>query len=221
MKKTANLLITFVCALCIAACALFVCACNGKESGAEGQITYSVTVKCDNFPMLLNSVKVQLKDSQGDTVGEKDLSQTDNVASFVLDSGNYDVELVGKTPNTFASYVWSQTKLTAANPSATMDIVSKASISESNKKNYSVTVQYPDGSPVTGIYVQVCGGPNGSCILSESATDSTGKVTYEIAAGEYEIHIKNYCPAGYTFDDSQYRLTEAQPDVTVKLTKTA
>ncbi len=79
--------------------------------------------------------------------------------------------------------------------------------------NYTVTVVYPDNTPVTSkTNVQWC---DTVCYLPVKV-NSKGVAGIELDEGEYFIHLNNI-PEGYTYDPNPYVTTASSKHITIKL----
>ena len=207
----------------LAALSLGLAACDTTEDPKDNgdpskdqNITYTVTANCEDA-LILGGVKVQLKD--GATVaGESTFSK--GVASFSLPAATYSVDLVEMSgfEGLLAEYRWSWATVTPEAPNATITILSSTDDDggDAEKVTYTLTVLYPDNTPVGGIMVQLCGGPTYMC--NPRITDANGVAVFELAAGDYEVHIaKADWPSGYTFDDTEYTMGSTGGSLTVKL----
>lgn len=82
-----------------------------------------------------------------------------------------------------------------------------------NSNNYSVVVQYLNGSPATGVTVQWCSKTN--CFLP-IAVDSEGYVEKDLEDGTYYVHIDGI-PSGYTYNPNAYTTTASNKHLTIVL----
>lgn len=190
---------------------------NGKEKPTDGQnITYTVTAECEDA-LILGGVKVQLKEGTA-VAGESSFSK--GVATFSLPSATYSVDLVEMSgfEGLLAEYRWSWATVTPEAPNATITILSAEDDDGGNteKVTYTLTVLLPDNTPVSDIMVQLCGGPSNMC--NPRITDASGVAVFELAAGDYEVHIAEAdWPSGYTFDDTEYTMGAEGGSLTVYL----
>ena len=212
-RKIATVL--FVLCLSLGIWAIAACTDKGETDG-DGKVTYKITVTCEE-PLYLFGISVEMKDSDGATVDTKGL--TNGVASFKLDKGNYTAYIIedegfeGMLADN--NYVYGIGTVTADKHTATINIVTDDSGESTTKISYKVTVAMPDGTPVPDVSVQLCGGPNGLC--NTKMTNAQGVAEFELAAGDYEVHIMaNYHPAGHTFDNTEYTMDENGGEITVK-----
>ncbi len=200
-------------AVCTAAALFAIAACgensDNGEKNEDGKVTYTVTVTCEDNPILLTGVKARLSKADGTVAAESEL--TDGKATFELDKGSYTVDLVERIADMLSEYVYAQKTVTESTPSVTIEILPAAETGET--VSYTVTVMKPDNTPAAGITVQLCGGPKGMC--NTARTNDAGIAVFEIAAGEYEVHITP--PEGFTFDNNQYKMTAEGGSLTVTL----
>lgn len=208
LKKFAAFFVA-VCTV-LSLCALAACGEEGDPNGGATTQTYTVTVSCEENPLLLSGVKVRLVSESG-VAGESAL--TNGKASFTLEKGKYTVELIEVIDDILSDYVYAQTEVTESAPSATIEILPKEETGETVE--YRVTVLKPDESPVGELAVQLCGGPKGLCWTAR--TDAQGVATFNLEAGEYEVHI-NILPDGYKFDNNEHKMTAEGGALTVHLT---
>ena len=81
-------------------------------------------------------------------------------------------------------------------------------------ERYSVTVVYPDNTPVTsGVTVQWCVGD--MCFLPQPV-NASGVAYIELEDGEYYIHLNNV-PTGYTYNPNAYTTTADNKNITIPL----
>lgn len=189
--------------------ALSVCAFAACETTAKDPIDYTVTVHCDSAQVLKN-VKVK--------IGSESKSLTDGKAVFHLPAGNYTATL-DAIAGMLDAYTYEDAHLTAEKPNATIEIVRKQTEGpgETTKVQYKVTLLYPDGKPVEGVMLQICGGPTYAC-YNTTATDKNGVGTIELDPYEYEVHVPTeMLPKGYIFDETRYKLTAEIRELTVSL----
>ena len=115
MKKTLALGLI----LCLILCATLLAACNPKEDNDQPPQpkpeTYTVNVTCDDDAALEN-VKVQVKNENGEKVGEKEL--TEGKATFELAPANYTATLSGVAEE----YVFEDGVLTATEKECTIEV---------------------------------------------------------------------------------------------------
>ena len=79
---------------------------------------------------------------------------------------------------------------------------------------YSVTVVYPDGTPVTGgVSVQWC---TGNICLLPVVVNANGVAYNDCDDDEYYVHIEGI-PTGYTYDPNAYTTNAANKNITIKL----
>ena len=86
---------------------------------------------------------------------------------------------------------------------------------------YTVTVKLPDGSPVAGIFLQLCiSGDTGACFpftdenYNPILTNENGVTSKVLARNDYHAKILSGLPAGYTYEkdaDGYYTGAEATP----------
>ena len=206
----------FILALALTLCFGALAACNHTPSdgGDPDEVVYTVSVTCEES-YVLEGLKVQLKTADGAVAEEKALPTPNNGVSnvsFELPAARYTVNLTAKEGNEqyLRDYVYTLGTLTAINRSALVSLTPADEVSD--PVTYTLTVQYPDGTPASAIHVQLCGGPKNVC--NAQKTDASGVAVFTLDAGEYEVHISEH-PAGYTFDDTQYKMTAENNTLTV------
>ncbi len=199
-------------------------ACVDNEDPNPETVTYTVEVEIagddSDSALVLSLLKVQLK-KDGTVAAEKEL--TSGKAVFELEAGTYTAEVVGKIDGAETSPLdnydvsGNGNIMTAGSPSTKITLTKKGSSGpEKEFISYTVTVLKPDESPVEGITVQLCGGPDNTCL--EEKTDAAGKAVLSREPGEYEVHIEaNQIPEGFTFDNTRYRVSAAENEITVYL----
>lgn len=224
MNKFIKITFSLLATVCVAVCAALFAACGDKntpdpDNEQGGKTTYSITVTCDDT-LVLSIIKVQLKSSDGKLAGESVLttsgaSATSGKAEFKLDSGSYTVNLEPTIKSDILNqYVFNMPEVTAANPSASVELKPIDSVDVTNTVTYTLTLLNPDGTPAADTHVQLCGGPSGSCYPGK--TNAEGVAVFNLPAGVYEVHVPSiYIPSGYTFDDSAYKTGENGGEITV------
>ena len=199
--------LTAVLGLVLVLCAAV--ACGGNSA-------YTVTVDCDS--LIMGGIQVELVDENG-VVDTKDIGKDGKVA-FDVEGGTYEARIVCKAglEGLLDDYVCEIKTLTEKERSVTLHVTPKSDLDDENTIDYNVTVQLPDGTPVKNITVQLCGGPDYACYSSK--TNDSGLAALKLKAGEYEVHIaSSFHPAGYTFDDSQYKMNAEGGSLTVQFKK--
>lgn len=212
MKKIWKVFAAFAALVCLVLSFGALAACGG-ETGNNGSVNYTVTVTCSEDIIYDSTygITVQLKDESGNVAAEKPVQK--GAMTFSLPAATYTVSL--KDPQTILtifSLVYNEATLTDNSRSATIAVIPESEAAP--KIAYSVTLQYPDGSPAANVTVQLCGGANGACFPAK--TNAQGVATFELEAGDYDVHVQN-CPAGYTFNDNQYKMNSEGGNITVKL----
>ncbi len=199
---------------CMAASAIGFAACDPGSSNPPptGTINYTVTVEgLEDDPVTLATVQVTLM--QGDTEMTEATALEGNVATFSLAPDTYSVKLTGA----LSQFEWTETFVTATAPNAKITLTEKGGSDPGETTiRYTLTLQLPDGTPVEGVIVQLCGGPSGNCF--PKTTDANGVAEFDLAAGEYEVHIEDTLPSGYTFDNTKYTMSAQGGALTVTLT---
>lgn len=85
---------------------------------------------------------------------------------------------------------------------------------DDGKVDYTVTVLYPDGSPVVGAYVQVC---LADLCYNPAATDDNGVATFRLAEQEgYKTKLL-MAVEGYVYDDAYIYFAEGSTEITINL----
>lgn len=216
MKPIFKKLIALGLMLCTALSLVLFAACGGSpDEGGDGTAVYTVTLSCEDNPTIVKGFTVQLKKADGSIAAEA-RPEANGKVSFTLEKGDYAVNLVALDQfkdMIMSSYSYPQVQVTANEPNATVKIVPRED--ETNPVTYTLTVLLPDGSPAANLDVQLCGGPKGMC--NPARTGADGKVVYQLAAGEYEVHIDTP-PAGCKFSNTQYKMTETGNTLTITLT---
>ncbi len=216
MKHFKRILV-LVCTLCVALGLGLMAACgpDNPEPAPSSDVTYTVTVTCDNA-LILSGVKVKMTPEDG---AETEAALVDGKATFTLPAGTYTASLVETMEGILTGYTYAPQTLTATSPSATIALTAGSPEGPGDQKemvDYTLTVQLPDGTPVANLMVQLCGGPVYTCHVAE--TDANGVASYKLEAGNYEVHIakeqENY-PAEYIFDDTRYTMGSAGGELTV------
>ncbi len=209
MKKKLALFVTLACALSLLLGVALLGCTSSDDSPETATVQYTVTVTCDDASALAG-IKVQLKKGSA-LAGEKAL--TDGKATFELEAGAYAVTLSG-VPE---AYTYEEANLATTTPSVTIALTAKNLPDADGKYTFTLTVQYPDGSPVADLFVQLCStGDSGAC--NPATTDEKGVITLKLTPDTYEVHIDNP-PEGYTFDNTQYTMDETTGSLTVILTQ--
>ena len=131
--------------LCLILCAALLVACDPNTPKDDDKTTYNVTVTCEDSAALTN-VKVQLKNSKGETVAEKPLDQ--GKATFELEAADYTVTLTGVPEN----YSYTDGALSATQTDCTITL---------NKPKYTVNINYPAIKDLYGNIVEPAGPAEG------------------------------------------------------------
>lgn len=213
MKHRVYRILALVFSLCLVCGALAFSACGDGEGGT---VDYSVTLTCED--PIYGGLIVQIKKEDGSLAAEKGASMDGGTLTFTLEKGSYTVMLAEKKgfEGTLTEYVYSIATVTAEKPSVAINIVPVSQQYVGQEKiAYNVTVQKPDGTPVEGVSVQLCGGPTYVCNFA--VTDENGVAAFELPAGSYEVHIEQKIE-GFTFDNSQYKMGQEGGALTVTLT---
>ena len=194
-KKLRKVLLLVLLAITVACGSLFVVACgkNDKPSGDEGntKVTYSVTVTLasDVSDVTLTSLKAQWY-SGSNAAGDAVALSAEGKASVELDAGNYTVELVG-VPST-ATY--QKASVTAAAPSATINITKKA-VTPSAQKLSAPTGVKIEGDMLSWNAVEHADGyqvySDGYDIMSLEATDerAVNLAMRQLSVGTHKITV--------------------------------
>lgn len=221
LKRFALPMLALVMALCVglAACDNEVKdPANGGDTTQDPQnITYTITAECEDN--ILGGVKVQIKDGTA-VVAESNLKN--GVATFSLPAATYTVDIAEKAgfEGFLAEFRWSTVTVTSEAPNATITIISAEKETgnnndDENKVTYTLTVLLPNGTPVSGIDVQLCGGLTAySCHLK--TTDANGVAVFKLEPAEYEVHIDS-CPTSYTFDNTEHKTNATGGNITIYL----
>lgn len=217
MKNKFKVLLISVLTLALAASfALFAAACNkgGDSTTDGGNVTYTVTLTCEDGDSLFGYLTVKLENADGVTVAESALS--DSKATMTAPKGTYSVKIDASNPIINEMYTFSQATVTPENPSVTVQMYLKGE-EPAETVTYKVTVLYRNGDPAANLPIQLCtAGGEGAC--HPATTDSAGVAEVQLPADEYEIHIeKSLIPEGYTFDDTQYTIGPDAGELTVYL----
>ena len=94
-------------------------------------------------------------------------------------------------------------------------IVACAGTTENEAISYSVTVQTEE-APASGVTVKI---RKGGAMYKSLTTGQDGRISFELAADEYDVELSNL-PEGYTVpDDTALKLTVTKPDLVVTLEK--
>ena len=187
---------------------------NGDENGDSTKIVYTVTISCEENSTIAKGFTVQLKKADGSVAAEAQ-PEAGGKVSFTLEKGDYSVNLVALEQfkdMIMSNYSYPQMQVTAAEPNVTVKVVPIEETAD--PVTYTLTVLLPNGSPAANLDVQLCGGPKGMC--NPARTGADGKVVYQLAAGEYEVHIDTP-PAGSKFNNAQYKMTEESNTLTITL----
>ncbi len=186
---------------------------NKEPADTSDKVTYTVSLTCEDNTALFNGIYVQLKNADGTVAGQE--TPKGGKATFSLDAGEYTVNLVAK-PNfegMLDGLLYELKTVTKENPSVTIDITSP--VESDDTIPYTLTVLDKDGNPAANLLVQLCGGPKGQCFTR--TTDENGVAAFSLSAGVYAVHIDTP-PAGNTFDNTAYQMTEEGGTLTVHLT---
>lgn len=207
MKKFIKSLIVFALTLLVTAGIVALSACG------SGKLKYTVNVECEDAPLVLGGLEIQLKNSDGAVVAKADAAG--GSASFELEKGEYTVILVEKAgfEGLIEDYVYAIKSISESSPTADIRLT-PAEGEETEEIEYNVTLVKPDGTPVPLVSVQLCGGPTGSCYSKR--TDENGVAAFSLPAGEYEVHIEQKI-SGFTFDNNEYKMGSTGGNLTVLL----
>ena len=92
--------------------------------------------------------------------------------------------------------------------------VSEDPVSANDDGIYRVIVKDADGTPIEGVTVQFC--DDQTCRLGK--TDADGVAAYEVAEGDYTVHILKV-PAGFEKTDDEFHTGETYSDLFIVLEK--
>lgn len=210
MKKLNRIVLLL---MCVAALVLGLVACqNNTDGGTDGKVTYTVNVVCPEDDITLPDVlQVKLLKSDGSDAATAQ-RLVDGKATFELEPGTYKVAFL-MLPTKYAT---PDATLTATTRTVTITITDKASEEQNTKVVYKVKLLTPEDEPVADVAVQLCGGIGDSYACHQMQTDANGVATYELVAGNYDIHVaSSEWPSGLIFDDEKYKVTTADKDTTV------
>lgn len=211
MTKLLRKILLAALTLCMTAGIVAVAAACGQP---KNDIDYSVTVQCDDAA-ILSAVKVQLLKSDGTAAADAKSPDAAGKAAFTLAPATYTIKLTG---DGLDAYTYPETRVTESAPSATVKLTAKQT---KDTVTYTLTVQYPDGTPLADWAVSLCtsvtGEENQACY--PAFTDKNGVAVLELDPGVYEVHVDNQDQLnGYTFDNKAYTMSETDNTKTVKLT---
>lgn len=127
-------------------------------------------------------------------------SDSSGVATASLAVGNYTATVRVPTGYTLST---TQYSLTEAAPSVTVKLTKLVV----KLVTYTVTVNYPDGTPAAAVTVLIGG--------TTVTTDTNGRALFSLAAGDYTAYLS--VPTGYVFEEGSVALTEAAPSGTATL----
>lgn len=204
MKNIKRILVLVLCfalgAFCLASC--------GETPNADNT-SYSVTVTLPDGSGAAG-VKVTWSKDGRDYQATTD---ENGVAALSLPSGNYEISL-GMIPD---GMTYSPAQTSASAPKVTIAL-------RTDEILYTVTVLAPDGSPVQGIFLQLCvSGDSGSCTPFSDRTDENGKTSRNMPPQNYHVKLLDGVPENLTYaqDDSGYytgaEATPQSPSITVTL----
>ncbi len=219
MKRLQRVIIALVCIVCLA---FGMTACGNDTTDADGKTTYTVTVKGSDYATLC-TVKVKLVDYDTDeeAAAEKPLVLADTQATsgkvtFKVKAGKYKVVLSSPA---LTSYNVPEKTVTASVHSVTVELTKKGEEGEdpSQKVEYKVRFLLPDNTPAANLGVQICKvGSGGQCVAA--TTDADGYASFKnMDVATYEVHVpEDNWPKDCFFDDTKYKVTPAEKEITVK-----
>ena len=219
MKKMLKVFAAFAALVCLLLSFGALAACGDNKNGTgngENKVTYSVTVTSSYDETIFGAefgIAVQIKDADGNVVAEKPIQK--EAMTFSLPAATYTVSLKDpQTALTLLNLVYTEATLTDSSRSATIAVIPESEAAP--KIDYYVTLQYPDGTPAANVTMELCGGANGAFSCSSAVTNAQGVATFQLQAGDYDVHVQK-CPAGYTFNNDQYKMHSEGGKLTVKL----
>ncbi len=188
-KKIITFMMVLLCGLSIASCK--------KEKKVESisiiQETISSDITTENAETEILNISLDVKYNNGD-------KEVCKIKKEMLSDSDYQkLKTVGNHQLTI-TYSGCSTKLT-------LEVKAAAS----NK--YRVTVQYPNGTPASGVTVQWCSQTN--CFLPV-AVNSEGYAEIALEDGTYYVHIDNI-PSGYTYNPNAHTTTIDNKHLTIVL----
>lgn len=201
MKK---FLIALSCTLLLALSAFGLFGCGGDPETPNPETPktydYQVTVECEDT-IDLSGIKVRLF-QEGELKAEAPLEG--KVAKFSLEGGAYHVKLTG-VPE---AYTYEEADITTTIPAVTLTLTLKDDKPADGLLDFTVTLLYPDGSPVENATIQLCvEGTDGACY--PLTTDTNGVATRRLAPMDY--HVKPLAlPEGYKFEEEYYTIDSLQ-----------
>ncbi len=189
-KKIFGMMIILLCVLSLGSCK--------KEKKVESisvissSIPTEVTTENVDEEILKIELNVKYNNNEQETIKVTKDMISDSDYQKIKTSGNHEIQLSYSGCNTTVLLV----------------------VKEPANNNYSVTVVYPNGSPVVGgVTVQWCSKEN--CFLPV-AVNSEGYAEKALEDGTYYVHIDNL-PSGYTYNSNAHTTTVDNKHLTIVL----